>query len=345
MSSIQAHSSGAVPKCLARARMLVGPALAAASATLSPELRRVVEYHWGWLDADGNPTAQRGGKLLRPALALLSAEAIGQPAERALAAATALELIHDFTLLHDDVMDGDRERRGRATAWAVFGVGPALCAGDALVPLAQRVLLADESPARVAALAALADATETVIAGQALDLAFEGRCDIGVADYLRMASMKTGALLGCAASVGALLAEGPAESVAALGEFGRALGLAFQAVDDWLGIWGDPQRVGKPAASDLRQRKASLPIVIGAADERAAGAELRALLARREPLREDEIARGVALLDATGAEEQTLALARRELERALASLARGGFEPVAHEALRELAVFVVARES
>ncbi|HEU4429910.1 MAG TPA: polyprenyl synthetase family protein [Myxococcota bacterium] len=345
MTTHQAKSSGSTPKSLARARMLVGPALAAASATLSTELRRVVEYHWGWQDADGRPAVQRGGKLLRPAFALLSAEAVGQPAERALAAGAALELIHDFTLLHDDVMDGDRERRGRATAWAVFGVGPALCAGDALVPLAQRVLLADESPARVAALASLAEATETVIAGQMLDLAFERRRDIAVADYVRMASMKTGALLGCAASLGALLAEGPPESVTALAEFGRSLGLAFQAVDDWLGIWGDPRRVGKPAASDLRQRKASLPIVIGAAHEGAAGAELRALLGGREPLSEDEIARGVALLEATDAEACTLELARFELERALASLERGAFEPVAREALRELAVFVVARES
>jgi geranylgeranyl diphosphate synthase type I len=345
MTNAKTHSSGDVPKSLVRARMLVGPALAAASATVSPELRRVIEYHWGWQDAAGKPTAQRGGKLLRPALALLSAEAIGEPAERALAAAAALELIHDFTLLHDDVMDGDRERRGRPTAWAVFGIGPALCAGDALVPLAQRVLLADESPARVAALAALADATETVIAGQALDLAFERRFDIAVSDYVRMASMKTGALLGCAASLGALLAEGRPEAVAALAEFGRALGLAFQAVDDWLGIWGDPRIVGKPAGSDLRQRKASLPIVIGAAHEGAAGAELRTLLAQRDPLSEEEIARGVALLEATGAEERTLELARCELERALASLERGTLEPVAREALRELAVFVVARES
>jgi len=345
MNSVHIWGASAPPKCLSRARMLVGPSLAAASATLSPELRRVVEYHWGWIDADGRPTGQRGGKLLRPALALLSAEAVGEPAERALAAATALELIHDFTLLHDDVMDADRERRGRATAWAVFGIGPALCAGDALVPLAQRVLLADESPARVGALAALAEATETVIAGQALDLAFEGRRDIDVAEYVRMASMKTGALLGCAASLGALLAEGPARSVTALREFGGSLGLAFQAIDDWLGIWGDPRRVGKPAASDLRQRKASLPIVIGAAADCAAGAELRALLAAREPLSESDVACGVACLGATDAEPLTLALAQRELGRALESLERAQLEPVARGALLELAHFVVARES
>ncbi len=339
-----AASDATLPPSLAEARSLVTPALAAAAATLSPELRRVVEYHWGWIDERGEPISGRSGKLLRPALALLSARAVGEPAERALAAATALELTHDFTLLHDDVMDGDRERRKRPTAWVVFGIGPALCAGDALVLLAQRVLLADASRARAAALAALGGATETVIAGQALDLSFERRCDVTVPEYVRMASMKTGALLGCAASLGALLAEGPAPAIAALSEYGCALGLAFQAVDDWLGIWGDPKRVGKPAASDLRQRKASLPLVVGAASSGDAGRELRELLRGEAPLSEAEIARGVALLEATDAEEATLSLARRELARALACLEQAKVAGEARDALEELAHFVVERQ-
>jgi geranylgeranyl diphosphate synthase type I len=345
MTNATAAPSRELPKTLARVPMRVGPALAAASATLSPELRRIVEYHWGWLDASGAAVRSRSGKLLRPALALLSAEAVGEPAERALAAAVAVELIHDFTLLHDDVMDGDRERRGRPTAWAVFGIGPALCAGDALVPLAQRVLLADESAARVAALRALGEATATVIAGQALDLAFEGRCDLGREEYLRMAGMKTGALLGCAASIGALLVGGPVESVEALARFGRSLGLSFQAIDDWLGIWGDPRRTGKPVASDLRQRKASLPIVVAAGDAGAAGDELRALLAGREPLSERELARGLACLNTTGAEAHTLAFADRQLDCALQSLDGIALNPLAGEVLRELARFVVARDA
>ncbi len=335
---------GTVPKCVEHARALAVPALAAASATLAPELRRVVEYHWGWIDERGEPAVSGGGKLLRPTLALLSAEAVGEPAQRAVAAAVALELVHDFTLLHDDVMDEDRERRRRPTAWAVFGVGPALCAGDALVLLAQRVLLEDSSPARFDALRALGEATATVIAGQALDLSFEGRVDVGVEQYVRMASMKTGALLGCAAALGALLVAGPEPAVSALSEFGRSLGLAFQAVDDWLGIWGDPARVGKPAASDLRQRKASLPIVVAAACDSAAGGELRLLLRGREPLDEAAIARGVECLDATGAEKATLELAQRELDHALSCLARAPLASGAREALRELALFVVDRE-
>lgn len=334
-----------VPKSLERARVLVTPSLAAAAQTLIPELQQPIEYHWGWIDEAGRPSGGPGGKLLRPALALLSAEAVGKPAAAAISAATALELTHDFTLLHDDVMDEDRERRGRATVWAVFGVGTALCAGDALAALAQRVLLADPSPARLAALASLAHATETVIAGQVLDLSFEGRADVGVDAYLRMASMKTGALLGCAASLGALISEGPDESVDALAGFGCALGLAFQALDDWLGIWGDPRRTGKPVGSDLRRRKASLPIVLGASSPSAAGRELRRLIGVREPLSESAIARGIDCLAQTGAEQQTRALAQRELERALARLEEFAIEPAARESLRELAQFVVERDS
>ncbi len=192
-------SSVATPKSLARARELVTPVLAAASATLSPELRHIVEYHWGWVDAAGQPLRGAAGKMLRPTLAMLSAEAVGAPATRAGAAAAAVEIIHDFTLLHDDVMDGDRERRHRPTAWTVFGVGPAICGGDALVLLAQRLLLADEGDARADAALALNEAAAEVIAGQVLDLSFEGRLDLrevmswalptGVAAFLLLLAM------------------------------------------------------------------------------------------------------------------------------------------------------------
>ena len=124
-----------LPKSFERARLAVTPVLSAASGGLENELRRVVEYHWGWVDPNGLPTGDRPGKALRPTLALLSAEAVGAEAEIALAGAAAVELVHDFTLLHDDVMDDDRERRGRPAAWTCFGVGAAICAGDALMLL------------------------------------------------------------------------------------------------------------------------------------------------------------------------------------------------------------------
>lgn len=333
------------PKSLERARELVTPVLAAASATLSPELRHIVEYHWGWLDAAGRPLRGAAGKMLRPTLVMLSAEAVGAPATRAGAAAAAVEIIHDFTLLHDDVMDGDRERRHRPTAWTVFGVGPAICGGDALVLLAQRLLLESAGAARVETALALNEATAEVIAGQALDLSFEGRFDVPLGRYLEMSGKKTGALLACAASIGALEAGGSAEAVRELHAYGAALGLAFQAVDDWLGIWGRPERTGKPVASDLRQRKSSLPIVFALNDATDAAAELRAMLEDPGELGDAaSLARGVALLDACGAEKRTREEAARQIDAAQRALAQAPIVAAARNELLELTRFVVERE-
>lgn len=332
------------PKSLERARVLVSPALAAAAALLAPELRRLVEYHWGWVDADGRPTASRSGKGLRPTLAILSAEACGAPADVGLAGAVAVELIHDFTLLHDDVMDGDRMRRGRPSTWAVFGTGPAICAGDALVLLAQRVLLEDRSPGREAALASLGSAASTVIAGQMLDLALEGRVDAGVEEYLRMAGQKTAALLGCAASIGARLADATQDRVDALQRFGESLGLAFQIVDDWLGIWGDPARTGKPVASDLRRRKSSLPVVLALRSTGAAGRALRAYMRSDRPPSESDVACALEWLEACRAEPATRQMAEHELARARAHLDAARLEEPAREELLELAAFTIQRE-
>lgn len=317
--------------------------LAAATATLSPELQRVVAYHFGWIDAEGRTVEGHGGKALRPTLVVLSAEAAGATADVALGGAAAVELVHDFTLLHDDVMDEDRERRHRPTAWAVFGVGAAICGGDALMLLAQRLLLQDASPRREAAALELVRATEAVIAGQTLDLAFEGRSDVGIDDYLTMAAGKTGALLGCSASLGALLAGAPAPVVEGLQAYGEALGLAFQAVDDWLGIWGESRRTGKPVASDLRQRKCSLPVVATLEGGGAPAESLRRFLVDPAPPDEAAIADALVRLREAGAEDLTREVARRELARARAALEAAPLAPDARAELHEIASFVVER--
>ena len=338
-------SQATTPKSLERARRAVLPILTAASAALAPELRRVVEYHWGWIDADGTRSARaRAGKALRPTLVLLAAESVGADAGVALSGAAAVEMIHDFTLLHDDVMDQDRERRGRPTAWTCFGVGRAICGGDALVLRATQLLLADASPHGARATDELLAATQAVIAGQGQDLAFEGRVDVTVDAYLAMAGGKTGALLGGSAAIGAILGGGADDRIDALRTWGEALGLAFQAVDDWLGIWGDPERTGKPRASDLRQRKASLPIVMALSGEGGIAAEMRAWMRDDGVPSETAIDRAVGWLDALGAESATRALARRELGRALESLESVELEPAAHDELVELSRFVVERE-
>jgi geranylgeranyl diphosphate synthase type I len=343
--------SGAItaPACLGRARELIQPALRRSVDGLAPLLRAVISYHLGFVDRDGRPAVGDGGKAVRPALAFLSAEAVGGSAEVAMPGALAVELVHNFSLLHDDVMDRDLERRHRPTAWALFGVGQAVVTGDALLVLAQALLLEPPSPERERASLALTRATARMIAGQAEDLAFESRTDVTVEECLRMCAHKTGALLSFAASVGAILAGAEERRVAALEEFGMHLGLAFQAVDDILGIWGRPEATGKPVAGDLRSSKKTLPVV-GALESLAAGREsageaerLRGYLADG-PLAEEDVAAAVWLVERGGGRERSMSVADRELQLALDSLDHVELDPVARGELSELAAFVTARD-
>jgi len=333
-----------VPEAIERGRTLTIPALREVVARLHPRLRHVVEYHRGWVDADGNPVAGGGGKLVRPALALLSAEAAGAPAEVGLPAAVAVELVHDFSLLHDDVMDGDTERRHRPTAWTVFGIDGAILAGDALLSLATQVLLEVEGePGRKAA-TILGTGVHELVRGQAEDLLFEDRTDVTVADTLAMEDGKTGALLACSASLGAVLAGAPQNVVDGLAEFGSRLGTAFQLIDDLLGIWGDPAVTGKPVLNDLQSRKKSVPVVVALEAGGADADELRAFLVSEGDRPTEELERVAALIERAGGRDWTTAEADRQLKTAGAVLRSLSLPPLAEAELLALARFVTERD-
>lgn len=332
-----------VPGALSQARELVAPVLKTCLEGLAPQIRRVVEYHLGFTDPEGRPASGNGGKAVRPALALLSAEAVGAPAEVAFPGAVAVELVHNFSLLHDDVMDRDTERRHRPTAWALFGVGQAIVAGEALQELAHQVLMRPPTQERVRAADALAGAVSLMIAGQAEDLEFESRLDVSVEECLEMSAHKTGALLSCASSIGAILAGGPEDAVAALAGFGLHLGLAFQAVDDVLGIWGRPEVTGKPAWSDLRQHKKSLPVVAALRSPDPRRDRLAALLSNGH-LEEAEVAGAAGLVEACGGRTLAVEEAERQLALAVSALDRAPILAEARAQLTEIAAFVTARE-
>jgi geranylgeranyl diphosphate synthase, type I len=327
-----------LPETLNRARDLVWPALRAAVESLEPDLRAVAVHHFGWND-DG----AAGGKAVRPALALASASAVGGSPEKAVDGAVAVELVHNFSLLHDDIMDRDEERHHRATAWTVFGEARAILAGDALANLATQVLLGRETPEALRATALLADATARMIAGQSEDMSREGRLDVRPEDVIAMHAAKTGALLSCASSIGAVLAGGDDEVVGRLAAFGMQVGIAFQAVDDQLGIWGRPELTGKPTWNDLRQRKSSLPVV-AALDTRCEEAERLRRLLSREDLSEAEIAETAELVEECGGRRYAAEEAERRLGLALRELKRAQIEPGAREELESLAGFIVERE-
>lgn len=250
----------AVPEVLGRARQLVTPILKTAVDSLTDEMRLPAAYHFGWMDREGNPIPDGGGKGIRPALAVLSAEAAGAAGEVGALGGAAVELIHNFSLVHDDIIDDDTERRHQPTVWAAWSVGDAVIVGDALHTLAFELLLDETTPERVAAAQRLARGTSAMIAGQSDDMSFDRRPQVTLADCLEMEARKTGALLSFAASVGAVLAGAPAATVEVLETYGHHLGIAFQAVDDVLGIWGDPSVTGKAAGNDLRERKRSMPV-------------------------------------------------------------------------------------
>lgn len=338
---------------LERSREFVAPALHRAIAALSPEVRPVAEYHFGWRDADGRAVEHDGGKGVRPTLAMLSAQAVGADPSFGVPGAVAVELVHNFSLIHDDVVDHDSERRHRPSVWALFGVGKAVIVGDALLALADQCLLDAEgvlgvggdAPRSAVARAArrMADATSQMIAGQALDMAFEHTDAVGLDACRQMEAGKTGALLSCASAIGAEYSGADIGLVEALARFGLQLGLAFQAVDDVLGIWGDPARTGKPAGSDLRAGKMSLPVVAVLERGGPEAEELLALL-HRDDLDDEETARAAALVEKSGGRQLALDEASHRLDQALSTIALDAFVDSVREELAELARFVVERE-
>ncbi|MDQ6782189.1 MAG: polyprenyl synthetase family protein [Actinomycetota bacterium] len=341
-----------VPDVLARSSELTTPALRAAVNRLAPDIRRVASYHMGWSDVAGEPTARQGGKGIRPALALLSAEAAWGEVAGSVPGAVALELIHNFSLIHDDIIDGDTERHHRPTVWAVWGIGAAIIAGDALEALAHQVLLEGASPYVAVASAALAEATAGMISGQADDIAFERRRTVSVEECMAMSAAKTGALLGAATSIGAVLSGASPATIGALRDFGAHLGLAFQAVDDLLGIWGDPARTGKPAGNDLRQRKKTMPVVSALAAGGEEADELMSLVGGPAPgefpgppLKAGEIDRAAYLVESCGGRSWTAERAKAHLDAALGALERVRLSPAPQRELADMAVYVVERQS
>jgi geranylgeranyl diphosphate synthase type I len=326
---------------LHRSRDAVTPAMRDAVQRLDPASRAQVSYHLGWIDADGEPSDGGGGKAVRPALALLSAEAAGAPTETGLPGAVAIELVHNFSLLHDDLMDGDAERRHRRTVWAIWGAPAAILAGDALLALAQEVLLESDSPHAAEAARLLASTTRELIRGQVQDLAFEQRDDVTLDECLDMAGGKTGSLLSASAAIGAVLAGAPEATVGALSVFGAQVGLAFQLVDDVLGIWGDPAVTGKPVFSDLRSRKKSLPVTYSVAN----CPELGAWLATPGEPDDAQLRRGAELVEAGGGREWALAEARRRMALAEDALSAVDIPSRPREELIALGNFVVDRDS
>lgn len=328
---------------LSECRRIVESRHRAAVDTLPARMRHIAGYHIGWWDADATPCEQRG-KAYRIALALCCARAAGGPeaVSCGVTPAVAVELVHDFSLIHDDIMDGDRFRRGRETAWSAFGVGPAILAGDTLLALASNLLGAGPlGPV-------LSGAVLRLCAGQDADLRFETESEASLVGCVAMADGKTGALMGCACELGALAGLGhtggdPADA-GLYRSFGRMLGLAFQLVDDVLGIWGDPRITGKPAYSDLIRRKKTLPVAAALATDTPAADRLARLYRCGDDFQHTEPAELADLVEEAGGRRWAVAEVRRCVDAAAESLAAAHPDPCAAEDLLALARLVADRD-
>jgi geranylgeranyl diphosphate synthase, type I len=324
---------------LTETRQLTVGAHRAAVDSLPPGMRQMAGYHAGWWDAAGT-AASTAGKAIRPAFALACARAAGGDPSSAVPAAVATELVHDFSLLHDDVMDGDLTRRHQPAAWTVFGTGQAILVGDALLALAVEQLASQNAPAT--AMRVLATAVRELCAGQSADVAFEERSDVDVAECLAMVEGKTGALLGAACQLGAMAAGLPDEASAPYRVFGRELGLAFQLVDDLLGIWGDPAVTGKPAGNDLASRKKSLPVVFALCSDTSAGHDLATAYAAEGNL---DVGYAAGLVEAAGGRAWAQSEADRRIAAALQALTAAAPTPAGAADLHTLASLITRRDS
>jgi geranylgeranyl diphosphate synthase type I len=249
----------------------------------APLLARMIRYHLGIIDASGDPTTDEQrhalqGKRLRPAVAMLAARAVGGSVAAATPLAAAIELLHNFTLIHDDIQDRSPNRRHRATVWRVWGDAQAINAGDALFAAGQLTLLATpretvDAERILDLVAAFNRTTIDIVQGQVLDVGFEGRSDVTPTQYLEMITGKTAAIV-------------------------RFAGIGFQIRDDLLGVWGDDKTTGKTAGDDIRRRKQSLPILLlrdaASADDLA---RLDAIFSTTDDVPDDEIAEILELLD------------------------------------------------
>ncbi len=310
----------------------------------------LMRYHFGFEDAAGRTTESSGGKMLRPALCLLCCEAVGGDVRHAIPAAAALELVHNFTLIHDDIEDASDTRHGRETLWRVVGIPQAINTGDGMFVHAQRTLLRMEgagvSADRVLwASRALNDACIALCEGQHADIGFETREHVTQAEYEAMIDGKTASLLGASMAIGAIAGGADAETVAALGDCGRKLGRAFQIQDDVLGIWGDESVTGKPVADDIRSRKRSFPIAWAFEHVRGEAAATLASIYGADAMTEHDVETVFSLLNEAGAQSIATAEALRWADAGVDSLRSLTLNEERGRDIEALAAFFVHRSA
>lgn len=321
----------------------------AALVDTPPFIRGVISYHFGWVDQNFEPVTSEKGKVLRPTVCLLVFEALTGGYRDALPVAAGLEMIHNFTLLHDDIEDNDLERRGRPTAWSIWGKPLVINIGDFLYTLAFHQLH-QLDPTRFTAETILGvqrlvtRACLDLTMGQDLDLRFEQSSAVSTEMYLDMVYKKTGALLEASIVSGAQLGTADEVIINHYRQFAQNIGIAFQVRDDILGIWGDSAETGKSADNDLRRKKKTLPVLytLGHLSGQRQ-TQLKNLYANPDPLSDDQIEFVRDCLESAQAHHYAQTVANDYIEKSFTALDRVGVTNQAQSQLQEIARFLVSR--
>jgi len=337
-----------LPESFTSYRNTVRVELEKAIDSCPPALRNILRYHMGWQDEHGQSCSRESGKFIRSTLCLLSCQAVGGDTSQAMPAAAAVELIHNFSLIHDDIEDASYERHHRPTVWKLWGQSQAINAGDAMFTLAYLALLelkgkgiADEKVASSTEMLSLA--CSDLCEGQYLDVEYENRRDITVEDYLDMAAKKTAALFAVSTSLGAYLGNEDSKLVDFFHLFGKELGIAYQICDDMLGIWGVEESVGK-SASDISQRKKTLPVVYGLQSSDGEARKRLEKLYSQKSIEGEDITEVTKILDQSGARDYAENLAEQYYYKALAHLEATGLDTSRQAPLKEAACFILKRD-
>jgi len=337
-----------LPKSFTSYRNAVRVELKKVIDSCPPALGNVLRYHMGWQDEHGHSCSRESGKFIRSTLCLLSCQAVGGDTSQVMPAAAAVELIHNFSLIHDDIEDASYERHHRPTVWKLWGQSQAINAGDTMFTLAYLALLklkekgiADEKIASSTEMLSLA--CLELCEGQYLDVEYENCLDITIEDYLDMAAKKTAALLAVATSLGAYLGSEDSKLVDFFHLFGKELGIAYQICDDILGIWGVEESTGK-SASDISQRKKTLPVVYGLQNSDGEARRKLEKLYSQKSIEGEEITDVTKILDHLGARDYAENLAEQYYYKALAHLEATRLDTSRQAPLKETACFLLKRD-
>ena len=309
----------------------------------------MMRYHMGWIDESGRTQKDTAGKRLRPILCLIACQALCGQYRQALPVAAAIELVHNFSLIHDDIQDSSIERRGRPTVWYIWGQPQAINVGDCMHALALSSLFRLEETGTphakmVRAARIMGEASLKLSEGQYRDISYENHLDIKINDYLSMISGKTAALFRCSLEIGAIMATDNESQISHLRSYGQALGMTFQVHDDVLSIWGDEKTTGKSSASDIQSKKKTLPVIY--ALEKAKGADGKRLrqIYQKKTIDRADVDDVLRLLSKTDALAYSQEMSKKYYHEALSELDAADVPQPEKADLQAIAKFLLERE-